>query len=122
MVLEVLEAVKWVVCLQQLKNAHPHQDRCETHNTSKTDSISSFDSGFEGKIRLCCDKIPCHPHVMWSCKYQMMLTWTQKKQLVISSVFCRLYFAEISNDFTTIISTFYNNVQMLTLMNAVGVI
>ncbi|XP_039511757.1 protein associated with UVRAG as autophagy enhancer isoform X2 [Pimephales promelas] len=47
MVLEVLEAVKWVVCLQQLKNAHPHQDRCETHNTSKTDSISSFDSGFE---------------------------------------------------------------------------
>ncbi|XP_077071376.1 protein associated with UVRAG as autophagy enhancer [Siphateles boraxobius] len=47
MVLEVLEAVKWVVCLQQLKNTHPHQDRCETHNTSKTDSISSFDSGFE---------------------------------------------------------------------------
>jgi len=47
---------------------------------------------------------------------------SKKKQLVISSVFCRLYFAEISNDFTTIISTFYNNVQMLTLMNAVGVI
>ncbi|KAK9969283.1 hypothetical protein ABG768_027474 [Culter alburnus] len=47
MVLEVLEAVKWVVCLQQLKNTHPHQDRCETHNTSKADSISSFDSGFE---------------------------------------------------------------------------
>ncbi|CAM4603807.1 unnamed protein product [Leuciscus chuanchicus] len=47
MVLEVLEAVKWVVCLQQLKHTHPHQDRCETHNSSKTDSISSFDSGFE---------------------------------------------------------------------------
>ncbi|KAK7154111.1 hypothetical protein R3I94_007471 [Phoxinus phoxinus] len=47
MVLEVLEAVKWVACLQQLKNTHPHQDIFETHNTSKTDSISSFDSGFE---------------------------------------------------------------------------
>lgn len=66
MVLEVLEAVKWVVCLQQLKNTHPHQDRCETHNTSKADSISSFDSGFEGKIGLCCNKVLCHPHVMWS--------------------------------------------------------
>ncbi|KAF4109101.1 protein associated with UVRAG as autophagy enhancer isoform X2 [Onychostoma macrolepis] len=47
MVLEMLEAVKWVVCLQQLKNTHPHQDGCEKQNTSKTDSIYSFDSGFE---------------------------------------------------------------------------
>lgn len=47
MVLEMLEAVKWAVCLQQLKNTHPHQDRCEKLNTSKTDSIYSFDSGFE---------------------------------------------------------------------------
>ncbi|XP_052420406.1 protein associated with UVRAG as autophagy enhancer isoform X2 [Carassius gibelio] len=48
MVLEMLEAVKWVVCLQQLQNTHPpHQDRCEKPNTSKTDSIYSFDSGFE---------------------------------------------------------------------------
>ncbi|XP_050974403.1 protein associated with UVRAG as autophagy enhancer isoform X2 [Labeo rohita] len=47
MVLEMLEAVKWVVCLQQLKSTHPHQDRCETQNTSKTDSIYFFDSGFE---------------------------------------------------------------------------
>ncbi|XP_073702409.1 protein associated with UVRAG as autophagy enhancer [Garra rufa] len=50
MLLEMLEAVKWVVCLQQLKSTHPHQDRCETQYTSKTDSIYSFDSGFEGKI------------------------------------------------------------------------
>lgn len=64
MVLEVLEAVKWVVCLQQLKNTHPHHDRCETHNTSKADSISSFDSGFEGKIGLCPDR------------GQIMLTWS----------------------------------------------
>ncbi|KAK2905029.1 hypothetical protein QQF64_033238 [Cirrhinus molitorella] len=47
MVLEMLEAVKWVVCLQQLKNTQPHQDICETRNTSKTDSVYSFDSGFE---------------------------------------------------------------------------
>ncbi|XP_043105219.1 protein associated with UVRAG as autophagy enhancer isoform X2 [Puntigrus tetrazona] len=47
MVLEMLEAVKWIMCLQQLKTAHPQQDRCEKPNTSKTDSIYSFDSGFE---------------------------------------------------------------------------
>uniref|UniRef100_A0A671S307 Rubicon Homology domain-containing protein n=1 Tax=Sinocyclocheilus anshuiensis TaxID=1608454 RepID=A0A671S307_9TELE len=68
MVLEMLEAVKWVVCLQQLKNTHPHQDRCEKQNTSKTNSIYSFDSGFEGKIRLSCSKALCHPHVMWFCQ------------------------------------------------------
>lgn len=62
MVLEMLEAVKWVVCLQQLKSTHPHQDRCETQNTSKTDSIYFFDSGFEGKIGLCFNKVLCHPH------------------------------------------------------------
>ncbi|XP_051564302.1 protein associated with UVRAG as autophagy enhancer isoform X3 [Myxocyprinus asiaticus] len=47
MMLEVLEAVKWVVCLQQLNLTNPHQDRYNTHNTTKMDSISSFDSGFE---------------------------------------------------------------------------
>ncbi len=35
MVLEMLEAVKWAVCLQQFKNTHPHQDRCENQNTLK---------------------------------------------------------------------------------------
>ncbi|XP_051997783.1 protein associated with UVRAG as autophagy enhancer [Xyrauchen texanus] len=47
MMLEVLESVKWVVCLQQLNLTNPHKERHNTHNTTKTDSISSFDSGFE---------------------------------------------------------------------------
>ncbi|XP_051566825.1 protein associated with UVRAG as autophagy enhancer-like isoform X2 [Myxocyprinus asiaticus] len=47
MVLEVLETVKWVVCLRQLNCTNPYQDGYKTHNTTKTDSISSFDSRFE---------------------------------------------------------------------------
>ncbi|XP_056321856.1 protein associated with UVRAG as autophagy enhancer [Danio aesculapii] len=48
MLLEVLEAVKWAVCLQQSNNANPNnRDRCETHIISKTDSVASSDSGFE---------------------------------------------------------------------------
>nr|XP_055072468.1 protein associated with UVRAG as autophagy enhancer isoform X1 [Misgurnus anguillicaudatus] len=47
MVLEVLEAVKWAVCLQQLKNTNPGQDRYETPNTTQMDSFSSVDIGFE---------------------------------------------------------------------------
>lgn len=53
MVLEVLESVKWVVGLEELKNKYPCQDRCETQYTTKTESFSSFDSGFEGKSTLC---------------------------------------------------------------------
>ncbi|KAI7808851.1 hypothetical protein IRJ41_016398, partial [Triplophysa rosa] len=46
MVLEVLESVKWVVCLEELKS-NPCQDKYETLYTTKMDSFSSFDSGFE---------------------------------------------------------------------------
>lgn len=47
MVLEVLESVKWVVCLEELK------DKYESQYTTKTEWFSSFDSGFEGKSTLC---------------------------------------------------------------------
>lgn len=48
MVLEVMESVKWVVCLKEL-NSNPCQDKYETQYTTMTDSFPSFDSGFEGK-------------------------------------------------------------------------
>ncbi|KAA0715775.1 Protein RUBCNL-like [Triplophysa tibetana] len=46
MVLEVMESVKWVVCLKEFKS-NPCQDKYETQYTTKTDSFQSFDGGFE---------------------------------------------------------------------------